>query len=274
MQCAKIYGVDKMADSSGKNSEPVISCTISRQKLTRSPGPSGVYRNAGWEPCYPGSVEYRFTGDEIEREPMYQYKISLIQTVRNNGQVQKKRFPVATIAYWNIVEDFLDSLQRSRAWQKDVRGIHESRIVDGVKKAFPNANKVEYGQYLNPVFQKFETVKQQVLADYRKSEEYPLQMLKYRKVNGNNSGTDSRSCAGNSSQTENSETRNRQARCDRILKNIVSFKSISNKTMAMEIVTAGYKKMAGKYHPDNGGTVEEMQELNEVKKEMLRLLGE
>ena len=263
-----------MTDSSGKKTEPALSCSISRQKITRRPAPSGVYRNAGWEPCYPGSGEYRFTGEEIERDPMYQYKISLIQTVRNNGHVQKNRFPVATLAYWDIVEDFLDSLRRSRAWQKDVRGIHESRIVDGVKKAFPHADKAEYGQYLNLVFQKFETVKKQVLAEYRKSEEYPLQLLKYRKMNGQNSETDSQSGAGDAFQSQDSQTRTRQARCDRILKDIVSFKSISNKSMAMEIVSAGYKKMAQKYHPDNGGTVEEMQELNEVKRKMLRLLGE
>lgn len=263
-----------MTDSCGEKSQPLISCSITRHKRTCKPGFSGVYRNAGWEPCYPGAGEYRFTGEEIEREPMCQYKISLVQTVRNNGQIQKKRFPVATIAYWDIVEDFLDSLRRSRAWQKDVRGIHESRIVDGIKKTFPHLGHGQCAQYLNLVFQKFETVKKQVLAEYRKSEEYPLQMRKFRKVNGNSGETDPRSAADSAFQTKAGEARNRQARCDRILKDIVSFKSISNKTMAMEIVTSGYKRMARKYHPDHGGTVEEMQELNAVKKEMLRLLGE
>jgi hypothetical protein len=39
--------------------------------------------------------------------------------------------------------------------------------------------------------------------------------------------------------------------------------------MAKELFKAGYRKLATKYHPDQGGSKEQMQELNELKSTLL-----
>jgi len=46
----------------------------------------------------------------------------------------------------------------------------------------------------------------------------------------------------------------------------------TTKEFMIEIIKAGYKKLASKYHPDRGGKVEDMQKLNEAKEELDKIV--
>jgi len=241
-------------------------CLITKRKVKRKPVGSGVYRNACWEPCYAGSKAYRVTVDEIPREPKYQFRIVLAESYRTGDKLKKRQYPIATLSYWDIVEDFLDTLKREWAWQKDIWGRHEGKIIDGIRNHFPDAGQAEYDIWVRLVLKKFNIVKAGVIEDYKKSEEYPLLQAKLRKENHQ------RPENNHKTRTDDQQQKQRE-QYDRVFRELVSFRSISNKTMAAEIVNAGYRKMAQTYHPDSGGSVEEMQELNAVKKEMLMQLG-
>lgn len=43
----------------------------------------------------------------------------------------------------------------------------------------------------------------------------------------------------------------------------------SENPIAIEIIEAGYRKMAQKYHPDSGGDTVKMKDLNRIKEKLL-----
>ena len=47
----------------------------------------------------------------------------------------------------------------------------------------------------------------------------------------------------------------------------------TTKEFMIEIIKAGYKKLASKYHPDKGGKPEDMQKLNEAKEELDKIMN-
>ncbi|MBF0226130.1 MAG: hypothetical protein HQK76_11805 [Desulfobacterales bacterium] len=241
-------------------------CSITKRKSTKKPTSSGVYKNAQWLPCYPGSDQYRFTGEELEREPKYIYTINLVDTYSENGVSKKKKWEIAVIGYWDIVDDFIDTLKRDWAWKKNAWGINEGKIFDGIKKNFSNAGRHDYEKYSKLIFAKVNELKKEIIEEYKNAEEYQLQIQKLSKTNKQNG-----------SKEENPEydwdKHKRTYNYQRVFEKMVSSKTLSNKEMALQLINAGFRKLSQKYHPDSGGTVDNMQKLNHLKKEMIEILN-
>lgn len=246
-------------------------CLITRRKSKHKPIPSGVYRNAVWEPIFPGSDDFCFSGQEILRTTRHHFRIALQKSVSENGRHRKRVWPLAMIDYWDIVDDYLDTLRTPWHRQASVWGMNEGRIVEGLRRHFPHLEQGRYRRYLNLVMAKFAPIKAGVIDEYRKSEEYPLQK---KRINGEARSVEADRPQAGASSREEPRRSAKGARFDRVMAGLVSFRSISNKALAREIVVAGYRRMALRRHPDKGGDAEAMQELTELKNRMMELLEE
>ena len=240
-------------------------CLITRRKATHKPNPAGVYRNATWQPIFPGAADYCFSGQQVLRPARYQLRIALFENQRQNGRLRKKGWQVALLDYWQIVDDYLDTLRTTWYRQRSVWGINEGRIVEGLREHFPGAEQPHYQRCLAIIMGKYAPFKAEVIRDYQQSEEYPLQL---KRINGEVQQRRPQT----SQRPEAAAGPKPNARVEEVLRNLVSFKSIRNKTLARELVVAGYRSLAHKCHPDKGGTTAAMQELTELKKQMLALL--
>ena len=246
-------------------------CLITRRKAKHKPIFSGVYRNAVWEPIFPGSDDFCFSGQEILRTARCQYRIALQKSVSENGHRRRRVWPLAMIDYWEIVDDYLDTLRTPWHRQASVWGLNEGRIVEGLRHHFPHLAQGEYRRYLSLVMAKFSPIKTQVIEEYRKSEEYPLQR---KRINGEARTVETDRPRADAAPREEPRRSGKGARFDRVMAGLVSFRSIPNKALAREIVVAGYRRVALRRHPDRGGDAEAMQELTELKNRMMELLEE
>lgn len=244
-------------------------CLITRRKSKHKPGPSGVYRNAVWQPIYPGSDDFCFSGQEILRPTRYQFRIALQESVHDGGRRRKKVWQVAVLDYWEIVDDHLDTLRTPWHRQSSVWGMNEGKIVEGLRRHFPHARQSDYRRYLSIIMAKFAPLKSGVIEDYQRSEEYPLQK---KRINGGfQNGQADRVETG--AGREGRQTRKNE-RLGRVMDGLVSYQVIRNKTLARAVIVAGYRSLAHKCHPDKGGSDGAMHELTELKNRLLALLEE
>lgn len=243
-------------------------CRITKRKARHKPLPSGVYRDATWRPIYPGATDYCFSGEEILRPARYQLRIALLERLPRASPRRRRIWTVAMIDYWEIVDDFLDTLRRPWYRQASVWGIHEGRIATGLRHHFPGATEAQYRGLLAIVMPKFEPLKAAIIADYRGGEEFPLQ---HKRIAGD--AAQHRPGPSDDARRERPET-GRRRRVERVLDQLVSFRSIRDKALARDLVAAGYRQLALKRHPDRGGSAEAMHALTELKDQMLRLLAE
>ena len=242
-------------------------CLITKRKSKHKPIPSGVYRNAVWEPIFPGSDDFCFSGQQILRPTRYQLRIALQESYVEEGRRRKKVWQVAVLDYWDIVDDYLDTLRTPWHRQKSVWGLNEAKIVEGLRTHFPVAGQKDYGRYLDLIMAKFAPMKAAVIEDYQRSEEFPLQK---KRINGASTRRPSAREA-RPERPRNGEAK-KSARFERVMDNLVSFKMVKNKELARELVVAGYRSLAHKCHPDKGGSAGSMHELTELKNRMLELL--
>jgi hypothetical protein len=242
-------------------------CLITRRKSNHKPIPTGVYRNAVWQPIYPGSEDYCFSGQEILRHARYQFRIALQKSVVQDNRRRKKVWQLAIIDFWEIVDDYLDTLRAPWYRQESVWGINEGRIINGLREQFPDAGQAQYKTYLAMIMAKFAQARADVIGAYQKSEEYPLQL---HRINHTFQG--SRSKGETPGPNRKKGSRPKKSRVDEVLNNLVSFKFVKNKALAQDIIVAGYRKMAHQRHPDKGGSAEAMHELTELKNQLLKLL--
>ena len=242
-------------------------CLITRRKATHKPIPTGVYRNATWQPIYPGAADYCFSGQQLLRPAKYQLRIALFENRRRDGRLKKTVWPVAILDYWQIVDDFLDTLRIPWYRQRSVWGINEGLIIEGLRGHFPDAGQPHYQRCLAIIMKKYAPLKAAVIRSYQQSEEYPLQL---KRINGEAQRRKSSPSAEAQARPDTGPTP--RARVEEVLNNLVTFKSIKNKALARELVAAGYRSLAHKCHPDKGGTAEAMHALTELKQQMLALL--
>lgn len=242
-------------------------CLITRRKSKHKPIPSGVYRNAVWQPIYPGSDDFCFSGQEILRPARHQFRIALQESLREGGRRRKKVWQVTLLDYWDIVDDYLDTLRTTWHRQVSVWGMNEGMIVEGLRLHFPHARKSDFRRYLDIIMAKFLPLKAGVIEDYRSSEEYPLQKMR---ISGDFQNR--RTARGGSASDGKVRGEKQKDRFGQVMGNLVSYRFIKNKDLAREVIVAGYRAMAHKCHPDKGGSAEAMHELTELKNRMLELL--
>ena len=223
-------------------------CLITKRKSKQKPIPSGVYRNAVWQPIFPGSDDFCFSGQEILRPTRHQFRIALQEILSEDGKRRKKVWQVAVLDYWEIVDDYLDTLRTPWHRQASVWGMNEGKIVEGLRRHFPHGGQRDYRRYLAIIMAKFAPIKAGVIDDYRGSEEYPLQKKRINGGFGNGQADRVETTAGQ----EGGENR-KNRRFGRVMDGLVSYKLIKNKALAKQVIVAGYRTLAHKCHPDKGG---------------------
>ncbi len=225
-------------------------CSLTRLKIKRRtkkyPGPSGVYKGSKWEPKYPGSSEYTFRGEEVKRDLKEKWRIVLYDSFKENGKIKRKQWYVCTITYWDIVDDYFVKSHKGKLMN------HAWKRLDGL---FPDAGEDEKNAIKKIILSRIEPLRKKVLVDYQKSDEYY-----YRLIQNMVEEKHKESQAKKKSENKNNKKHIRRKVCQG-----------NEKEVALEIIRAGYKKMAAKYHPDTGGSTAMMQKLNIVKDRLINL---
>jgi hypothetical protein len=94
---------------------------------------SATYKNAYWIPEYKGSRKYILSGDEVERDLKFIYRIVWNVSYRDiRGKVKKQQKHISNIQYWNVIDDFKEFL---RLRQGIIEGIKNDHF-DGHKQTF------------------------------------------------------------------------------------------------------------------------------------------
>ena len=215
-------------------------CSIAKREMKRrtqnNPRPSGVYKNPKWKHKNNGSQGYELGGEEIVRNLKDKWRLSLYEPSNKNGN--KKQWYVCTIGYWDIVDD---------RYGKDKNNL-SGQIRDRLKTIFPEMSESEIDTLCNIIAQKFAPIRESIFKEYQDSEEYYYRLIQ-----------------------ELIEQKKREYEVGQKigLRQPPRLPIPDNKDIALQIIHAGYKKIAPKYHPDTGGDTEMMRQLNEVKERLL-----
>lgn len=262
-----------------------IKCAIARQMTRRrtrkNPRPSGVYKSSR-------RADGKAEPVEIERELREKWRVSLYQLRNTDGKKDKKQWYICTIGYWDIVDD---------RYHPDFEGSLFAYAEKRIETLFPDALPEESERLSRIIRERFAPVRAKVIGEYRASDEYYHRMLqnlvrrrkeeteygcsafggngsreKDREKEGapggngasrKNGGRSSFRSASASTSAEQSEP---ESKADDITPDIPTETEI-----ALELIHAGFKKIAAKYHPDLGGDTERMQRLNAVRAKLVRL---
>ncbi len=250
-------------------------CSLTRLKIKRRtkkyPRSSGVYKGSKWEPKYPGSSEYTFKGEEVKRDLKEKWRIVLYDSFKENGKIKRKQWYVCTITYWDIVDDY---------FVKSYNGKLLSHAWKRLNELFPDAGEDEKNHLKKIVLSRIEPLRKKVILDYQKSDEYYYRLIqnmveqkhkesqaKKNKKTENNHKSSYNENEKKSERKNNKKSENKKKHI-RIKKNVYQG---NEKEVALEIIRAGYKKMAAKYHPDTGGSTSMMQKLNIVRDRLINL---
>jgi len=254
-------------------------CTIKKQPCKRKPFRSRIYKNPVWKPLYEGSERVELSGEEIERIPMYKFLVALNENYRDNGKIRRRQWHLGTLTFWEIVEDFKDTYGNSNRFGKDCIGIYECGLWERMDKHFkdiPESVLRDYGDILS---RKLESVKAAVISEYKTLPEYKWMKVDVR-MRAEQRDREDREREEKVRQEKERERKAHQ-RFQETFGGFggsgftsagISTLTQDEKTLALEIIKAGYRKLSTKYHPDTGGDVGKMQELNNLKEKLFNLL--
>ena len=281
----------------------MMTCSITRQEVKRrtrnNPGPSGVFRRPQWKPRRRGSSEYVMTGDEIERPLKYRWRISLNES-GGNGKGRRQWY-VCTISYWDVVDD---------RYGKEKKGKLFFHARKRLEMLFPDRDQAEIRELLRIIEKRFASIRKSVIAEYQESEEYYFRLIqnlveqkrrestrrgqKTRKgTAGNRSGAGGGQSAGAHSTSAGSKngaehsrrfshgttgagaqpggSQGRSAETAAASAAATVPEGPTELEMALDLLQAGFRRVAAKYHPDTGGDTDQMQRLNLVRDRLERL---
>lgn len=254
-----------------------LKCTIARQIIRRRtrqyPPPSGVFRGAR---NGENGLGGRGAGEEIRRDLREKWRISLSDVIVEGGRRVRRQWPVCAITYWDVVEDRFGDGSRPPLFR---------HVWDRLAEIFPEAPPERIGEMKDAITMAFMPIRDEVIADYQNSEEYYWRLIQdlvrnRQRAAREESSSGEKAGNGTSSGPRNSFTGEeagffRQEEPTPPPRPEPPPPPRSPKTdrqMALEIIQAGYKKMAALYHPDKGGDTALMQHLNVVKDRLLRQL--
>jgi len=238
---------------------------------------SKIYKNPKWGPYWQGSDKYELKGEEIQRDPKVKWRILLKESYRDEqGNVQKRQWHIATITYWDIVHDFLDSVRQG--WE-DM--IYNESIRCGLEKHFPEDRLEELWRLID---ERYLQIKEATIDEYKKSEEYHW-FLQNQKMENSKSNPNRKREERERKQREQEERRkqdeerqrqeyyrHRSQDHERFFKSSSGLKlSDQEKPVFDRLLKAGYRKLATELHPDHGGDTEEMKILNVLKDKLQEL---
>ncbi len=220
-------------------------CSITRQKMKRRKGNtarSGVYKHPRWRPDSSGSG-YEITGEEIKRDLKDKWQVVLCESFKADGKTKKKQWYIAVVTYWEIVDNKYGKIP----------GMLSQRFRNRIKEHFPGADDAETDRIYGLIKNKIARIQQDVLKDYHDSEEFYYRLIQ--------------------NLIEEKKKKKQQGDFNaRVEENNLFENSIPNdRDLSLEIIEAGYKKIAAKYHPDTGGNKALMQSLNSVRERLISL---
>lgn len=134
-------------------------CVIQEVRLKR-PNKYGaykeirVYQNQWALDGKPKSWSWEYTGERFDRPHMEAYKISLHQSYRVDGKVQKKQYSVATLGYYDVVDSCLyDCISRKL-------------------ETISAETEIAFDALYNLVEEKLTPIMDRIEAEFQESEEY------------------------------------------------------------------------------------------------------
>ncbi len=172
------------------------------------------------------------------------YRFYLSERYRENGKVKSKDVLICKIGYYDLIDDLTVNYI-----EKHLTTIKQS-LLD--KNMYSDKN-------VGLIWQKLEETRliywrkeqeQKRKQREKRDEEARKEWEEFNKKYGFNSDNFNNNCSGSNIGVINDTT----------------------KDFMIEIVKAGYKKLASKYHPDRGGKVEDMQKLNEAKEKLDKIV--
>lgn len=241
------------------------------------------------------SFHYRYAGEEFDRPIKKGYKIMLHHSYRQDGKIKKLSLCVARIKYsdvldnyypdlWNLEKNLIEkgfpyeSLEEVEAmiykkideiWNKieeEVKITEEyqwiqkrDKIIKEHKQRESEFNKKYDGDYYNYFYDVFgvlrkpedlEKFKRDVEDKKRQQEEYARKSWEQAQNNYKNHGFNYQSLGVSGGSFNSDETE-----------------------MVRSIISAGFKQMSKKLHPDLGGDEDQMKLLNVVKEKLDSFYG-
>lgn len=274
----------------------MMTCGIVRQEVKRrtrnNPGPSGVFRRPRWKRKRGDSTEFVMTGDEIERPLKFKWRISLSESGGNGAG--RRQWYVCTVGYWDVVDD---------RYGKERKGKLFFHARKRLEMLFPDRDQAEIRDLLRIIEKRFASIRKSVIAEYQESEEYYFRLIqnlveqkrrestrRERKANGGDetrtggaggasSGDRSRSDArqrtggkpGSSARSSTGGPGGRTAHAASAARTEAVPEGPTELEMALDLLQAGFRRIAAKHHPDTGGDTGRMQRLNLVRDRLERL---
>lgn len=235
-----------------------------KRKTRTNPGPSGIYkgsRKISGKNGKPPKVE----GLEVERALREKWRISLYEVTGTNGDRRRKQYYVCTVTYWDVVDDRYGVKKRGKLF---------SHAWDRLAALFPDR---DHASLRKLIVDRFAPIRREVIKDYQASEEYYFRLIQNLVESKQKSGEGN----GRKQQPKRSKPRSDASDSRQSKKRPENFQlspaphglNGDAKAMALEIIQAGYKKVAAKYHPDTGGDTSRMQALNLVRDRLIKLSG-
>jgi len=256
---------------------------------------SRVYKNARWEPKNWGSKKYKLTGDEVPRELKDRYRITLNESYRENGKVKKRQWHILSLSYWDIVDDWVfDAEFRTNRSTLSAEGYeykwgvidyNEREIYRRIEKHFSDLQHDDYDRIIKLISDKLKPIGDEIIQEYKQSEEYKIRLENESlREKGPREPTEQELqeqeesektkkqfmellAGGKKTSDSRAETAQKPASMEKMIVGI-----LENKDLAREIINEGYNRLSEKYHPDSGGSEEQMQELDKVKEDLDRSL--
>lgn len=229
---------------------------VIKKNVIRKEHPA-VYREQKYEVWKDGYISW-YESDPIPRENKNKYDFIACKSYRENGKVKTDQQHIATIKYWDIAGGWGDEFLRDR-------------LID-----LYGDNEEMFNYIWNLVEVKYRPIEEEILLEYKQSEEYKYKVYWENEVKRVNDEI--------KKQREREEEAKRQQYYD-FFRDYSSYYSnsfsssssigvsINNKELAKELIKSGFRQLALKCHPDKGGTTQQFQELNILKEQLEKLMG-
>jgi hypothetical protein len=238
------------------------------------------------------------TGDEIERPLKYRWRVSLNESGGGSG---RRQWYVCTISYWDVVDD---------RYGKEKKGKLFFHARKRLEMLFPDRDQAEIRELLRIIEKRFASIRKSVIAEYQESEEYYFRLIQNlveqkrrestrrgrktgkgaaenrSKAGGGKSADANATSAGSKNGAEHSGRfsqgttgagarpggrRHRSAEAGLASAAATTPEGPTELEMALDLLQAGFRRVAAKYHPDTGGDTDQMQRLNLVRDRLERL---
>jgi hypothetical protein len=217
---------------------------------------SGAFRNPSWEPTDIESNTYVLVGEEIEREWKTIFRIGWKESYRNGRKSGKDQQHIMDVQYWDVVAEFQQLVSTEEYDFEDLElaikefgwELGDEKIHKRIYKLFPTEEKALFVE--ERVFAKWLPMREKIVREYVATEEFKVwlvcEVMRSQKREERRAAEEERK-RERSQQHTNSYNRSSRTEND------------IDREMAQQIFKAGYRRLALKFHPDQGGNAYTMR---------------